>query len=159
VGIHKDIDLMETDQQFRKQLGDLFRSQKLAVLSTQHAGQPYASLVAFYAANDLKHIFFVTPKTTRKYANLMANSRVAILVNSSTNQTSDFHHAVSVTALGRAADVTSRDKEPILVQYLARHPHLEDFVRTPTSALVGVTVDSYYMVKNFQNVTELHLTS
>jgi nitroimidazol reductase NimA-like FMN-containing flavoprotein (pyridoxamine 5'-phosphate oxidase superfamily) len=159
VEIHKGIDLMETNQRLRKQLGDLFHSQNLAVLSTQHAGQPYASLVAFYAADDLKHIYFVTPKATRKYANLVSDSRVAILVNSSTNQTSDFHQAVSVTAVGRAADVTGGDKNPILVQYLARHPHLEDFARSPTCALVGVTVDSYYMVQNFQNVTELHLTS
>ena len=49
------------------------------------------------------------------------------------------------------------DKERILGQYLAKHPHLEDFVRSPTSALVRVAVDSYYMVKNFQNVMELNL--
>ena len=34
---------------------------------------------------------------------------------------------------------------------------LEGFVRSPTFARVGVAVDSYYMVKNFQNVMELHL--
>ena len=148
---------METNKQFRKRLGELFRSQNLAALSTHHAGQPYASLVAFYASDDLKHIYFVTAKTTRKFANLSADSRVAVMVNSSTNQVSDFHQAISVTAVGKAKEVAGADKEPILSQYLAKHPHLEDFVRSPTCALVRVSVDSYYMVKNFQNVTELHL--
>ena len=148
---------MDTNKQFRKRLGQLFRSQNLAALSTHHAGQPYASLVAFYASDDLKHIYFVTAKTTRKFANLSANNRVAVMVNSSTNQVSDFHQAISVTAVGKAKEVARADKEPILGQYLAKHPHLEDFVRSPTCALVRVSVDSYYMVKNFQNVMELHL--
>ena len=148
---------METNKQFRKRLGELFRSQNLAALSTHHAGQPYASLVAFYTTDDLKHIYFVTPKTTRKFANLTADNRVAVMVNSSTNQTSDFHQAISVTAVGKAEEVAGTDKELILGQYLVKHPHLEDFVRSPTCALVGVAVNSYYMVKNFQNVMELHL--
>ena len=61
---------METNKQVRERLGELFRSQNLAALSTQNAGQPYASLVAFYAADDLRHIYFVTPKTTRKFATI-----------------------------------------------------------------------------------------
>ena len=148
---------METNKQIRRRLIELFDSQNLAVLSTQQNGQPYASLVAFYADDDLKHIHFVTPKTTRKYANLTADSRVAIMVNNATNQITDFHRAISVTAVGKAKDVAGADKERILNQYLTKHPHLEDFVRSPTCALVGVAVESYFMVKNFQNVMELHL--
>jgi len=60
---------MISNDQFRKRLAELFRSQNLATLATHNDGQPYASLVAFYAADDLKHIYFVTPKTTRKFAN------------------------------------------------------------------------------------------
>ena len=148
---------MKTNEQFRKRLGELLRSQNLATLSTQQAGQPYASLVAFVASDDLSQIFFATPRTTRKYANLVADGRVAMLINSSTNQISDFHRAISVTAVGKAKDVTGQDKKRILKQYLSKHPYLEDFLQSPTCALVQVSVDSYYMVNNFQHVTELHL--
>jgi len=148
---------MISNDQFRKRLAELFRSQNLATLATHNDGQPYASLVAFYAADDLKHIYFVTPKTTRKFANLNADSRVAVMVNSSTNQASDFHRAISVTAVGTAEVIDRSDKESILGQYLTKHPHLEEFVRSPSCALVKVAVNSYYMVKNFQNVMELHL--
>jgi nitroimidazol reductase NimA-like FMN-containing flavoprotein (pyridoxamine 5'-phosphate oxidase superfamily) len=154
---HTDNASMQTNKQFRNRLGELFRSQNLAALSTQHAGQPYASLVAFYAGDDLKHIYFVTPKTTRKFANLTADNRVAVMVNNSTNQAADFHQAISVTAVGKAKEIAGADRKLIFSQYLAKHPHLEDFVRSPTCALIGVAVNSYYMVKNFQNVMELHL--
>jgi general stress protein 26 len=148
---------METEKKLRLRLGELFRSQNLAALSTHYDGQPYASLVAFYAADDLKHIYFATPKTTRKFSNLSADNRVAVMVNSSINQVSDFHRAISVTAVGKAEVVAESEKEPILNLFLAKHPHLEDFVRAPTCALVGVSVKTYYLVKNFQNVMELHL--
>jgi general stress protein 26 len=148
---------METEKKLRLRLGELFRSQNLAALSTHYDGQPYASLVAFYAADDLKHIYFTTPKTTRKFSNLSADNRVAVMVNSSINQASDFHRAISVTAVGKAEVVAESEKEPILNLFLAKHPHLEDFVRAPTCALVGVSVKTYYLVKNFQNVMELHL--
>jgi nitroimidazol reductase NimA-like FMN-containing flavoprotein (pyridoxamine 5'-phosphate oxidase superfamily) len=148
---------MASNDQFRIRLDKLFGSQNLAALSTHHDGQPYTSLVAFYAADDLKHIYFVTPKTTRKFANLTADRRVAIMVNSSSNQASDFHQAISVTAVGSAEEVGGSEKKAILKHYLAKHPYLEDFVRAPTCALVGISVKTYYMVKNFQNVTELHL--
>jgi nitroimidazol reductase NimA-like FMN-containing flavoprotein (pyridoxamine 5'-phosphate oxidase superfamily) len=148
---------METNKQIRRRLGELFDSQNLAALSTHHDGQPYASLVAFYADDDLKHIYFVTPRTTRKFANLSADNRVAMMVNSSTNRVSDFHQAISVTAVGKAKDVAGADKKRILNRYLAKHPYLEEFVRSPTCALVGMAVGSYFMVKNFQHVMELHL--
>ena len=148
---------MISNDQFRKRLAELFRSQNLATLATHNDGQPYASLVAFYAADDLKHIYFVTPKTTRKFANLNADSRVAVMVNSSTNQASDFHQAISVTAIGCAVEIRGSEKEPILKQYLAKHPHLDEFVRAPSCALVGISVKTYFLVKNFQNVMELHL--
>ena len=150
---------METPERFRKRLVELFNSQKLASLSTQKDGQPYASLVAFYAADELKHLYFVTPKTTRKFANLSADGRVAVMVNNSTNTDSDFHEAISVTAVGTASEVSGLEKEGVLSHYLAKHPYLEDFARAKTCALVGVRVASYFVVRNFQIVTELHMES
>ncbi len=148
---------MDTKEKIRMQLRELFRTQNLAALSTHQNGQPYASLVAFYATDTLKHIYFVTPKTTRKFANLTSDNRVAVMVNSSSNQASDFHRAISATAVGKATVLEGSDREPVLEQYLVKHPHLEEFVHAPSCALVQVTVDSYYIVKNFQNVMELHL--
>jgi nitroimidazol reductase NimA-like FMN-containing flavoprotein (pyridoxamine 5'-phosphate oxidase superfamily) len=150
---------METKDRFRQRLVDLFGSQKLASLSTQNGGQPYASLVAFHAANDGRHLYFVTPKTTRKFANLSADGRVALMINNSTNTDADFHEAISVTAVGTADEITGSEKQNVLSQYLSKHPYLEEFARAKTCALVGVRVASYFMVRNFQIVTELHIQS
>jgi len=144
-------------EDIKKQIRELFINQKLAVLSSHHSGQPYASLIAFVGKEDLKEIFFITPRTTRKFANLMADSRVAILINSSLNMDSDFHEAVSVTALGNAKEINGDEKNDILGLYLTKHPYLEAFATSPTCALVGVIITTYVMVRNFQHVMELHI--
>ena len=122
---------MDKTDPIRQNLNELFSSQNLAVLSTELNGQPYASLVAFAATEDLKHIFFVTPKTTRKFANIAANHRVAILINNSQNQAADFHQALSATATGFAEEVTGKQKETYLELYLNRHPYLQEFAHSP----------------------------
>jgi nitroimidazol reductase NimA-like FMN-containing flavoprotein (pyridoxamine 5'-phosphate oxidase superfamily) len=151
------VNLMEKAENIQNQLKGLFDSQNLAVLATHNKGQPYASLVAFAATEDLKYIYFVTPTTTRKYANLTADGRVSVLVNSSTNQSSDFHQAISATAVGDAKEINGPERGQLLRFYLGKHPYLEEFAKSPTCALVRVTVRSYYLVRNFQKVLEFHL--
>ncbi|HAY38847.1 MAG TPA: flavin-nucleotide-binding protein [Desulfobacteraceae bacterium] len=144
-------------EDIKKQIRELLINQKLGVLSTHHSGQPYASLIAFAGREDLREIFFVTPRTTRKFANLSADSRVAILINSSLNMDSDFHEAVSITALGNAKEINKAEKYEILSLYLTKHPYLEAFATSPTCAVVRVSIKTYVMVKNFQHVMELHI--
>ena len=148
---------MKNKSEVRDRITRLFDSQNLAVLSTHSAGQPYASLVAFYADDDLRSLYFVTPRSTRKYENIESDARVALLVNNSTNQADDFHEAIAVTLLGTASDVPADQRPAILEKYLARHPHLEEFARSPSCALVRVAVRTYVMVHNFQDVVELHI--
>jgi nitroimidazol reductase NimA-like FMN-containing flavoprotein (pyridoxamine 5'-phosphate oxidase superfamily) len=142
-------------KQSLEKIAALFDSQRLGVLSTQNRSQPYASLVAFAAGETLKHLFFLTPNTTRKYENLITNPKVAILVNNSLNQADDIYKAVSVTAIGSAFAVDSSDKRDGLKVFLEKHPHLESFSKAPTTALVCVTVNRYFMVNQFQNVVEI----
>lgn len=149
--------MTETDQT-RKRLRDLFETQQLAVLSTHNDGKAYASLVAFTAADDLKGLLFATARSTRKFGNLTAKPHVAMLIDSRTNSTADFHEAIAVTATGTAEEVPEDERNALQEQYLQKHPHLIDFVTAPTCALVRIKVDCYYLVSRFQNVVELHIS-
>jgi len=148
--------MAKTDD-IRRQITDLCSSQKLAVLCTHRKSQPYASLVAFVTSDDLRYLYFITPKTTRKFTNLEANPQVSVMVNSSQNQDTDFHRAMAVTIIGSAAEIFGREREGPIKRYLEMHPYLEDFAKSPTCALVQVKVKSFFLVKNFQHVMELHI--
>lgn len=148
---------MTTEDEIRRQLNDLLAKQRLAVLATQQGGEPYANLVAFCASADLKHLYFITPRSTRKFANLSADGRVSLLVTDSANAETDFHQAVAVTIIGNAAELTGAEKQEALAPYLAKHPYLEDFACAPTCALIRVKVRIYILVSHFQTVMELRI--
>lgn len=148
---------MEEIHDVKERIRELFEKQKLAVLSTQREGQPYTTLVAFAASPDLEHLYFATTRATRKYANLSADSRVAMLMDNRSNEVADFRWAMAVTAVGRAEEVGDQERDGILDIYLAKHPHLHEFVKSPTCALLRVQVRTYYVVNRFQEVREIHL--
>jgi nitroimidazol reductase NimA-like FMN-containing flavoprotein (pyridoxamine 5'-phosphate oxidase superfamily) len=134
---------------------ELLESQRLAVLSTQDHGQPYCNIIAIAATDDLKNLLFATTRATRKYANLMADPRVAVLVDNRKNAPSDFADAAAVTALGKAWELQGAERQRFLKVYLARHPYLEEFVAAPTCALLRIKVDRYIAVSRFQDVREI----
>lgn len=133
----------------------LLKSQQLAVLATDLGNGPYCSLVGFVASSDLKSLFFATTRSTRKYRNMMSNPCVAMLIDSRSNEEADFHEAVAVTVLGRTEEVVKRPRSTFVKRYLAKHPHLRDFVLSPSCALFRVRVEKYVVVRRFQEVSEL----
>ncbi|MBU0946877.1 MAG: pyridoxamine 5'-phosphate oxidase family protein [Proteobacteria bacterium] len=146
-------------KEIRAHIQELLNSQLLAALSTQRNGQPYANLIAFACADTLKTILFATTKPTRKYTNLLADNRVSILVDCRSNQQADFHQASAVTLIGEAHETSSDERDTYKPIFIGRHPYLEKFVTSPTTALFKVTVKHYIMVSHFQKVMELHLTN
>lgn len=148
---------MYDHEELKQKILFLINSQKLAALSTFDGVQPYASLVAVAVEKDLKKIYFATPDTTRKYANLNDNPRVALLVDNGKNQESDIHEAAAVTITGVSSRVTKDAATGAFQLYITKHPYLKEFAEAPTTALIQVEVESYYLVERFQNVQELHL--
>ena len=142
--------------QLETQVRELFRTQGLAVLSTQGEGQPYSSLVAFAATPGLDALLFATTRTTRKYSNLAAEPRVSFLIDNRSNREADFHEAMAATAVGTAGEAEGASLTDLRRIYLAKHPYLEDFLAAPTCALIRVRVEAYYVVERFQDVRILH---
>ena len=138
---------------------NLLESQKLGVLATQNHGQPYSNLIAIAATADLKYLLFATTRATRKYANLMADPRVAVLVDNRKNDVADFAEAAALTALGKVWELQGLERQRFLEVYLEKHPYLSDFVAAPTCALLRVKVDKYIVVSQFQNVREVQIPS
>jgi len=146
---------MTERETIQEQLRQLFQTQRLGVLASQNAGQPHASLVAFAAATNLQGLVFATPRATRKYANLKADPRGALLVDNRANRDADLHEAMAVTAYGRVLELSGAEREPHLELYLGKHPHLLEFVTAPSCALMAIVVRTYSVVDRFQRVTEL----
>ena len=149
--------LLSEESELELLIRELFDSQKLGVLGTQNKGQPYANLIAFAASDDLKSLYFVTARATRKYANIEADARVTLLIDNRSNEDADFSQAAAVTATGTAEEVVDSGRDEVLTIYLAKHPMLKDFVESPSCALLQIRIETHYLVRRFQNVMELHV--
>lgn len=136
-------------------LRTLFDGQRLATLGSSDQGQPYVNLVAFAATDDLTGLIFVTPRQTRKYANLRSESRAAMLVDSRSNDVQDFESATAATATGRVVELEADERRAALESYLRKHPELESFATAATSAVFRLDVERYVLVTRFEHVTEI----
>jgi heme iron utilization protein len=144
--------------QARQAVAGLLASQRSAVLATAAGGQPYCSLMAFAATDDVRTLILATRRATRKYANLAASPRVSLLVDNRSNQAADSREALALTVMGAAAEVAPPDREPLAQLFLARHPHLAEFVNSPDCAVVAVRVEKYLLVSQFQEVVEISVS-
>jgi len=136
-------------------LKKIFETQKLGVLATISPAGPHCNLVGFTASEDIKYLVFATTRATRKFHNLLSDTRATILIDSRTNQETDFHEAIAVTATGRAEEIEGFEKQADLKKHLSRHPYLHEFLLSPTTGLFRLMVQTYYLVERFQNVTEI----
>ena len=80
-----------------------------------------------------------------------------MVVDNRSNQESDFHQAAAVTATGVVKETVGAEKEVFKKLYLSKHPYLKEFVSSPTCALLRMDVETYFVVRQFQNVIELHI--
>ncbi len=145
-----------TVNNLEKDLKTLMKKQKLAVLATCHDNEPYTNLIAFVTSKDLKYIFFVTPKATRKYSYLHSSRKTSLMIDNRSNKESDFRDAIAVNAEGNVREVGKKQEFTSL--YLEKHPYLEDFLNSPSSALMRVEVIKYIVASRFQNVMEIDMT-
>ena len=148
---------MEKRTDLRRRLKELFDKQRIGVLSTQKKNRPYASLVAFAVTDDLKSFVFATPRTTRKYSNIIASSRAALLIDNRSNRMSDFRRAMAVTVVGTVRELRKSRKSRLIQLYTDKHSHLEDFIKSPTCAVLCLEAETLHIVDRFQHVVELHL--
>lgn len=142
------------DDKVIKAILSLLNSQHLAALSTQRNGQPYTSLMAFAHTQDLKYLVVATGKATRKHHNILHDARVSLLIDNRSNSEDDFHAAMALTVLGRAQPVEAFEHANYENLYLERHPYLEKFLTSPTTAFIKVEVYHYLLVSRFQKVME-----
>jgi len=125
-----------------------------AVLATESGGQPYTSLVAYALTPDAKGLIFITPRSTRKYKNILKNEQVSLLLDTRTNTPEDYMSAESITILGKARPVRRGKKWISLARvFINKHPRLGKVIHSRETVLIIVGIASCIHVTRFQRVT------
>jgi hypothetical protein len=136
-----------------ERIGSILKSSRLAVLATQHGGQPHASVVAFTPIGGIGRLVFATYRDTLKYRSLLADGRVALLIGSGGDDAAEGNGPSVVTAVGVVGSLTETERLGAMRQHLRRHPELGDFLESRDCALVAVDVSAYEVVGGVDDVT------
>ncbi len=150
---------MASDSSMSKQIPikqyieDALQASRLAVLATEKDNQPHASLIAITPVNGLRQLIFVTSSNTRKFQNLQYNGKVAVLIQGEDPYKSGQNRSVAMTAFGIAQEILASDHAELLNEHLNRHPDLENFMQKMDFALILITVDTYQVVRDIDNVS------
>ena len=115
-----------------KMILDYLKTQLLGVLATvSEDGRPQAALVAVTELPDLS-VIFGTANTTRKYANLQREQRIAITVGH------DVEVGVTVQYEGVAAELSGEELERYRARHLTKNPRAKKFAFSDTQRFFKV---------------------
>ena len=132
----------------------LNKTQHFGVLATSDRGKPYTSLISFAMTPDLKRLIFATPKDTSKYKNIMNTKEVAILIDNRSSTRKNLMATEAVTIVGTARPVRrGRIRDELSGIYLKKHPDLEEFIESDTTALIAVEAIQCIHVGKFQTIS------
>ena len=130
------------------------KNQYFCVLATNDNGQPYTSLISFAIAPDLKRVIFATPKDTSKYNNILKTKNVAILIDNRSNTRENLMATEAITIIGTARHVRRGNiRGELAAIFLEKHPELEEFIQSDTTALIVLQASRCIHVGKFQTIS------
>lgn len=150
---------MKNISESRTLLQSLLEQQSYASMATLMKSGIHSSLVAYAVSQNLEHLIICTPRATRKYNNILQNSAVSLLIDNTTNMTTDLQKAMAVTVTGTAEELSQADVPSGTDIFLKRHPYMSDFVQSPNTAVIKINVAQYDLVCHFQDVTTFKIKS
>ncbi len=148
---------MKSLDEVRSLIDNICRTQFFGVLATCVENNPYTTLVAFALEEDLGRLFFATPRDTKKYTHLTANSSASFLIHNSSNVPEDITKAVGITISGKATELSKEGARECVDHYLAKHPQMREFTLSENTAFVSLEIERFDIVERFQNVTVIRM--
>jgi len=143
---------MEQQAEARRVVQAALTERGYAVLATTAEGQPHANLMAFAARDDGRELVFAMYRGTRKFRNIAANARVAVVIDHEQSQWLRAPRHIALTALGAAYELEGEARTAALRDYLGCHPDLQALLADPACALVGVAVEGYQVASGIDEV-------
>ena len=143
------------ESELKKEIEQVLNKCRLATLATSDGVSPYASLIGFASMDKDFSIIFATPSSGRKYRNLKAIPKAALLISAASGTDNDFYEASALTITGKCEEISQKNES--VTCYIKKFPELENFANDQETAFFRLKSESFYLVKNFQEVRELHL--
>ncbi len=131
-----------------EKMKDIVKSNDLCVLATVSEGKPHCSLMSYISDEDGYEIYLISHKQTKKYANLMENPTVSLLID--TREKEKGQRRIYIKALTVSGEFQTikdpKKKDFIRSKFLKIHPHLADFLNDPDAEIFSIKIKSFQLL-------------
>ena len=131
-----------------EKMKDIVKGNDLCVLATVSEGKPHCSLMSYISDEKGQEVYLISHKQTKKYANLMENPTVSLLIDTREEEKGEKRiYIKALTVSGEfqtIKDPTKRDF--IRSRFLKRHPHLKDFLNDPGAEIFYIRIKSFQLL-------------
>jgi general stress protein 26 len=131
-----------------EKMKDIVKGNDLCVLATVSEGKPHCSLMSYISDEEGHEVYLISHKQTKKYANLMENPTVSLLID--TREEEKGQRRIYIKALTVSGEFQTikdpRKKDFIRSKFLKRHPHLTDFLNDPGTEIFSIRIKSFQLL-------------
>ena len=126
---------------------EMLMSNSLCVLCTVSKDLPYCSLMTYVLSDNLKMMYMVTDRKSRKFSNLLENSMVSLLVDNRQKLVFPTDETVaSVTFEGVLKHLDPIETEVVRIQLVERHKELMNIMTNPDCVIFGIELKSFLLL-------------
>jgi nitroimidazol reductase NimA-like FMN-containing flavoprotein (pyridoxamine 5'-phosphate oxidase superfamily) len=123
----------------------ILRENTLCVLCTESDGNPYCSLMTYLLSDDLRVLYLISTRESRKFKNLLVNPRVSVLVDSRQHPTAGAN-IVSVTFSGLFQPLADSETQRVKSAFAQEHQELAEILNHPDSIVFAIKLTSYLLL-------------
>ena len=125
-------------------VNEMLLDNSLCVLCTVSNELPYCSLMTYVLSDDLKTVYMVTDRKSRKFRNLLENSIVSLLVDNRQKLVFPSDDTVaSVTFEGVLKHLDPLETEVVRIKLVKRHEELKNILNNPDCVIFGIELKSF----------------
>jgi general stress protein 26 len=133
---------------------NLVKGYDLCVLATVSNGKPHCSLMSYLSDDEVREIYMVSRKETRKFLNLIQNPEVSLLID--TREDERGQHRGDVKALTAAGEFQPID-DPVKMNHVRsrfqkQFPHLSVFLDDPQSEIFSIRLKSFQLLDGVKDI-------
>ena len=131
-----------------EKMKDIIKSNDLCVLATVSEGKPHCSLMSYISDEEGQEIYLISHRQTKKYANLMENPTVSLLIDTREKEKGQKRTLINaLTVGGEFQTIDDSEKiELIRSKFLKRHPHLTDFIKNSDAEIFSIKIKSFQLL-------------
>lgn len=131
-----------------KKVEEILATNNLCVLCTFGGDKPHCSLMIYVPGDDLRILYMVSFRESRKYKNLLKNPRVSVLVDTRQDFSSRGDANITSITFEGIYETVPQDKMEQLKKHLnTKNPGLSEIINNPASVLLGIRLKSYLMLQ------------